>query len=174
MFAYFTVGSKLVAHLAGATGPGLSALAGEMARLQTGGVRARRVFHMSLLAEAYGKAGEPDRGLEVLADALKAVEAGAERFYESALHRLRGELLLAVDPGALDAEACFRRALAAARAIGARSLELRAATSLARWLSGRGAPAEAHTVLAPVLGAFTEGHDTRDLRTAGALLAEIG
>jgi predicted ATPase len=127
-----------------------------------------------LVAEAYGGAGQPDRGLDVLAGALKAVEAGAERHYESEVHRLRGELLLAVGRGAEDAEACFRRAVASAQAIGERSFELRAATSLARRLADRGAPVEARAALAPVLGAFTEGYDTRDLRAARALLAEIG
>ena len=64
--------------------------------------------------------------------------------------------------------------MASAQAIGERSFELRAATSLARRLADRGAPVEARAALAPVLGAFTEGHHTRDLRTARALLAEIG
>ncbi|HEV8641611.1 MAG TPA: BTAD domain-containing putative transcriptional regulator [Methylomirabilota bacterium] len=171
----FTVGSKLLTCLLSGAGPSLTEVLEELARLQTNrGVLAHRAFFASLVAEAYGSAGRPDRGLEVLADALKTVEAGAERYYESALHRLRGELLLAVGAGTEGAEACFRRAVAAAQAIGARSLELRAVTSLARWLVDRGAPAEARAALAPVLGAFTEGHDTRDLRAARTLLAEIG
>lgn len=174
IFTFFTVGSKLLTYLVAGAGPGLAELREELARLQTGGVLTRRVVLASLLAEAYGRAGQPDRGLDVLADALKAVEAGAERHAESALHRLRGELLLAVSPGAEDAEACFRRAVATAQAIGARSLELRAATSLARLLADRGTRAEARAALAPVLGAFTEGHATGDLRTATALLTEIG
>ena len=173
IFMHFTVGSKLLTYLVGGAGRGLAELSEEVARLQTGGVLYRRVFLTSLRAEAYGSAGQPDRGLEVLADALKTVEAGAERYYESALHRLRGELFLAVGAGTEDAEACFRRAVAAAQAIGARSLELRAVMSLARSLVDRGASAEARAALAPVLGAFTEGHDTRDLRAARTLLAEI-
>src|SRR5262245_473847 len=174
IFAFFTVGSRLLAHLAGSPGPELDDLSAELARLQRGGIRARRVVLAMLLAEAYGLAGRPDRGLDVVDEALKAVEAGAERYYESAHHRLRGELRMAVDPRAEDAEACFRRAVNAAQAIGARSLELRAATSLARRLAARGAMTEARGVLAPVLGAFTEGHHTRDLRTASVLLSEIG
>ena len=174
IFTFFTVVAKLLAYLVAGGRPGLAELGAELARLQTGGVLTRRVLLALLVAEAYGGAGQPDRGLDVLAEALKAVEAGAERQYESEVHRLRGELLLAVSPGAEDAEACFRRAVATAQAIGARSLELRAATSLARRLADRGASVEARAALAPVLGAFTEGHDTRDLRTARALLAEIG
>jgi hypothetical protein len=174
IFTFFTVGAKLLAYLVAGAGPGLAELGREVARLQTGGVLTRRALLALLLAEAFGGAGQPDQGLDVLADALKATDAGAERLYESALHRLRGELLLAVGAGAGDAEACFRRAVASAQAFGARSLELRAATSLARRLADRGAPVEARAALAPVLSAFTEGHDTRDLRTARALLAEIG
>lgn len=132
------------------------------------------MFLAALLAEAYGRAERADRALEVVREALKAVEARAERYYESALHRLRGELRLAVDPAAADAEACFRRAVATARAVGARSLELRAATSLARRLADRGARTEAREALAPVLASFSEGHDTHDLRTAAGLVSEIG
>ena len=174
IFTFFSVGAKLLAHLVAGARPGLDELGAELARLQTGGVLTRRVLLAMLVAEAYGGAGQPDRGLDVLAGALKAVEAGAERHYESEVHRLRGELLLAVGRGAEDAEACFRRAVASTQAIGGRSFELRAATSLARRLADRGAPVEARAALAPVLGAFTEGHHTRDLRTARALLAEIG
>ena len=54
-------------------------LGAELARLQTGGVLTRRVLLAMLVAEAYRGAGQPDRGLDVLAGALKAVEAGAER-----------------------------------------------------------------------------------------------
>ena len=174
IFTFFTVAAKLLAHLVDGACPGLTELGAELARLQTGGVLTRRVLLALLMAEAYGGAGQPERGLDVLADALKAVEAGAERHYESEVHRLRGELLLAVDRGAEGAEACFRRAVASAQAIGERSFELRAATSLARRLADRGASVEAYAALAPVLGAFTEGHDTRDLRTARALLDKIG
>lgn len=174
IFTFFTVAAKLLAHLVADVSSDLAELGAELARLQTGGVLTRRVLLALLVAEAYRGAGQPDRGLDVLAGALKAVEAGAERQHESEVYRLRGELLLAVDPGAEDAEACFRRAVAASQVIGARSRELRAATSLARRLADRGASVEARAVLAPVLGAFTEGHDTRDLRTASALLAEIG
>jgi DNA-binding SARP family transcriptional activator len=174
IFTFFTVGARLLAYLVAGAGPGLAELGAELARLQTGGVLTRRVFLALLVAEAYERAGEPNRGLGVLADTVKAIEAGAERLYEPSLHRLRGELLLAAGRGAEDAEACFRRAVASAQAIGARSLELRAATSLARRLADRSARVEARAALAPVLGAFTEGHDTRDLRTASALLAELG
>jgi DNA-binding SARP family transcriptional activator len=170
---YFTVGARLLAYLGGNTGTERDELEEELARLRSSGVFASRALLAWLLAEAYGSAGHPARGLEIVADGLKAVDAGAERCYESALYRLRGELFLAAGLGGEEADACFRHAISAAQAIGARSLELRGATSLARRLADRGARAEARAILAPVLGAFIEGHDTRDLRSASTLLAEI-
>jgi len=90
------------------------------------------------------------------------------------LYRLRGELLLqhaVAQPG--EAEACFQQALAIARRQQAKSLELRAATSLARLWQQQGKRREAHALLAPVYHWFTEGFDTADLKEAKALLAEL-
>ena len=55
----------------------------------------------------------------------------------------------------------------------ARSLELRAATSLARLWGEQRRRAEARNLLAPVYGWFTEGFDTADLKEAKALLYEL-
>jgi predicted ATPase len=90
------------------------------------------------------------------------------------LHRLQGELLLRRDEAAgADAEACFRRALAVARLQQARSLELRAAMSLARLYRQQDHPADGQLLLAETYGRFTEGFDTRDLREAKALLEQL-
>ena len=56
----------------------------------------------------------------------------------------------------------------------AKSLELRAAMSLARLWRQRGKRAEAYELLAPIYGWFTEGFDTADLQEANALLKELG
>jgi predicted ATPase len=61
-------------------------------------------------------------------------------------------------------------ALVTARALQARSLELRAATSLARLRAGQGRRTEVHDLLAPIYGWFSEGFDTPDLTEAGKLL----
>ena len=71
------------------------------------------------------------------------------------------------------AEACFQQALAIARHQQAKSLELRAAMSLSRLWQQQGKRAEAHALLAPIYGWFTEGFDTADLQEAKALLAEL-
>jgi predicted ATPase len=75
------------------------------------------------------------------------------------------------DPAA--AEQSFHRALAVARRQNAKTFELRAATSLARLWRSQGKVQQARELLAPVYGWFTEGFDTRDLKEAKALLAEL-
>ena len=72
-----------------------------------------------------------------------------------------------------EAEVCFRRALDIARAQQARSLELRAGTSLAHLWACQGKRGEARDLLAPIYGWFTEGFETSDLREARALLDEL-
>jgi predicted ATPase len=71
-----------------------------------------------------------------------------------------------------EAETCFRQALDVARRQEAKSLELRAAMSLARLLQQQGKRTEAHELLAPIYGWFTEGFDTADVQEAKALLEE--
>jgi predicted ATPase len=141
-------------------------------------VELRRPFHLALLADSLWAGGQIEEGLNVVAEALDVVEATGERVYEAELHRLRGELLLRKaaagsnsssaastaarppdhdPPERAEAEACFRRALDVTRRQGAKSLELRAALSLARLLSDRGQAAEGRRLLAETFGWFTEG-----------------
>ena len=75
---------------------------------------------------------------------------------------------------AQQAAACFHQALDVARSQQAKSLELRAATSLARLWRAQGKRQEAYDLLAPIYGWFTEGFDTADLQEAKALLDELG
>ena len=70
-------------------------------------------------------------------------------------------------------EAYFERALAVARAQQAKSWELRAAMSMARLWRDQGKRQEAHDLLAPIYGWFTEGFDTLDLKEAKALLDQL-
>jgi predicted ATPase len=138
------------------------------------GAESSRGHWCALLAEAHHAAGQIDEGLAALAGA--GTEETGERYYEAELHRLRGELLLARTPGDAivqdEAERSFHQALAVARAQNAKSLELRAATSLAR-MGGRPLRSdEARRTLAQVHGWFTEGFDTADLAGAATLLKE--
>lgn len=101
-------------------------------------------------------------------------EHDRQAFYGSEVERLEGEILLRGPAGAARAtEQRFRRALEVARRQGPRSLELRAATSLARLWQAQGQREAARRLLAPAYGAFTEGFETGDLRAAEALLQEL-
>jgi predicted ATPase len=104
------------------------------------------------------------------------VDKTGERFYEAELYRLKGELTLQqvnVQGSTFkteEAEQCFRKALDIARQQQAKSLELRATTSLARLWQQQSKQQEAHQLLSEIYGWFTEGFDTKDLQEAKALL----
>jgi predicted ATPase len=112
--------------------------------------------------------------LRLVRRGLTRVAKAGERLFEAELHRLEGEILVSLPTrDAAAALKCFRRAVATAREQDARSWELRAATSLARWWAECGKRQEAREILAPVYGWFTEGFDTADLKDAKALLDEL-
>ena len=128
----------------------------------------------TVLADVCDHLGHPEDSLQALAEARTLVEQHEERYWEAEIHRLRGVLLLR-QPGTPQAEAetWLQRTLDVARRQEAKSLELRAATSLARLWQQQGKQAEAHVLLAPVYGWFTEGFETADLQEAKALLAAL-
>jgi predicted ATPase len=129
-------------------------------------------WYLGVLAEAYGSTGQAETGLATLAEALAAVDK--TDFYEAELYRLKGKLLLSQTvPDASQAQACFQQAFDVARRQGAKSLELRAAMSLARLWQQQGKRAAAYELLAPLYGWFTEGFDTADLHEAKALLEAL-
>jgi len=103
---------------------------------------------------------------------LEIADATGEHKWDAELHRLTGTVLLAenrLDEG----QASLQQAICIAQAQQAKSLELRAALSLARLWGEQGRRVEAHDLLAPVYGWFTEGFDTQDLKEAKALLDEL-
>jgi predicted ATPase len=129
---------------------------------------------LSSLASAYAQLGHFDDAWRCVDEAMVAVEATNERWNEANVHRIAGEIaLMAPEPDAPKAEACFERALQIARGRQARSWELRAATSLARLWRDQNKRQQAHDFLAPVYGWFTEGFDTLDLKEAKSLLDEL-
>jgi len=132
-------------------------------------------YFLGLLVEAYGASGHPEAGLSLLAEKIAMMDTTEMRFYAAELFRLKGALLLQqAIPEASQAEACFHQALDMARQQEAKSWELRAATSLARLWQQQGMYREAHELLAPVYGWFSEGFDTADLIDARALLEALG
>ena len=132
-------------------------------------------YQLSLLAQAYNKTGKRDEGLKVVEDALTVLHDGAQGMWEAEVYQLKGELLMQANQMSKveEAEACFHKALDGARRQSAKSMELRAATSLARLWQQQDKIAEARDLLAPVYNWFTEGFDTQDLKDAKALLGEL-
>ncbi len=131
-------------------------------------------MHLSLLAEAYGKLGNPEAGLSLLGEAFTHIEKTDERFYEAELCRLQGELLLKTkgqpEP---QAEVCFQQAIEVARRQEAKLWELRATVSLARLWQRQGKSEQARQMLAQIYGWFTEGFDTADLQETKRLLDDL-
>ncbi len=74
---------------------GMSQIRQGLATRRAVGAEIFQSYHLALLAEAYGKAGQAEEGLATLADALTVMDKSGERFYEAELYRLKGELLLA-------------------------------------------------------------------------------
>lgn len=157
---------------------GLAQMQAGVAQHQAVGAVVMVPAFLGLIAGAYLKLGRPAEGLAAVTEALRVAQQSGRHYWEAELHRLRGVLTVEVERGqdraeAPDAESHFLQAIAVARRQQARSLELRAATSLARLWAGQGNVREAHGLLAGVYGWFTEGFDTADLLEAKALLEEL-
>jgi DNA-binding winged helix-turn-helix (wHTH) protein/tetratricopeptide (TPR) repeat protein len=162
----------------------------------TTGARLGRRHQHYLLAELHSRAGNVEDSERVAAegDALRAGGIDEEECYAADCLRIRGELILraydhpttrdrhraarrmhgdATGAAHSEAEACFQRAVDVARRQHAKSLELRAATSLARLWGRQGKEREARQMLAAVYGWFTEGFETAPLREASSLLDQL-
>jgi predicted ATPase len=126
------------------------------------------------LATAYAQLGQFDDAWRSIGEAISLVETTKETWLEAEVDRMAGEIALTSRKSdTAKAQAYFERALAVARKQRAKSLELRAAMSMARLWRDQGKREEASELLAPVYGWFTEGFDTLDLKEAKALLDEL-
>jgi len=152
-----------------------------LAGLQAAGVKVTRPRALALLAEAHGKVDQVEEGLKALAEARDLVQKTGERQWKAELYRLKGELTLqqskvqspkskVEESPESEADECFCKAIEIARKQQAKSLELRASTSLACLWQQQGKKAEAHKLLSEVYSWFTEGLDTKDLQEAKALI----
>jgi class 3 adenylate cyclase/predicted ATPase len=131
-------------------------------------------LHMLFLADAHARLGQFVEAWRCIGEALAASEASKENWCDADIHRLAGDIvLLSGEPDTAKAEVYFERALAVARRQQAKSLELRAATSMARLWRDQGKRDKARELLAPIYGWFREGFDTLDLKEAKALLAGL-
>jgi predicted ATPase len=224
-FAYELAGGNVLGGWAladqGQGEEGIAQMRQGLAAWRAAGVESPLPHFLALLAEAYGKVGQPEEGLAVLAEALAVAHKNGERVSEAELYRIKGELSLqspspkseveeSLESGVrssesevktslgqvqdkskasleqvttsqgksqasleTEAEACFMKAIDIARKQQAKSLELRATTSLARLWQRQGKQHEARNMLSEIYGWFTEGFDTKDLQEAKALLEEL-
>jgi predicted ATPase len=160
----------------GACADGIAMLRQGLSDWVATGAETHRTYFLGLLAEALAKGGQIEEGLEVLAEALAMMNGTGTVFHGAELHRLRGEFLLRQDGKQAaypEAEECFLQAFAVARKQQAKSLELRAAMSLARLYQKKNRHAGARPKLAECYNWFTEGFDTPDLQEAKALLGQL-
>ena len=171
---------------------GIAQLHRGLANFRATGAESYRPHFLALLAEAYCKIDQKDEALSALAEALAQAETTENRNYQAELYRLKGTLTLQTEvpddqaqvpeimqpisssQSEAEAEECFHCAIDIASRQAAKSLELRAVTSLARLWQQQGRIAEARNMLAETYGWFTEGFDTADLKDAKALLDELG
>ena len=124
------------------------------------------------LAEAEARAGDPDRAIAVLDEALATANRLGYRAFEAELNRTRGDILLKLDPANPGpAEDALLTAIAVAKRQATRSFELRAALSLAKLYCSMGRNADAHSVLGSALVGFAPTPDFPEVEEAVTFLA---
>jgi class 3 adenylate cyclase/predicted ATPase len=167
-------GMSLQGYLFSLTGEGVNAVQVLTSAITTWRSTGSTVFiplALLHLARAHGELGQIDEAWRCIGDATRAVEATSERWFEAGIYHAAGEIaLVSPERDAARAKVYFERALAIARKQQAKSLELRAATSMARLWRDEGKRDDARSLLAPVYGWFSEGFGTLALREAKALL----
>ena len=150
-----------------------------IAQMQTGlqlldmiGIRTSYAYYLSGLAEAHLARGAAAEGLAAVEQGLAMGQELLDCFYMAELHRLRGALRLLQGQPTM-AEACFRTALALAEDQRASWFALRAATSLAALLGGRGERSAARAVLREPCTWFRDSPPAARVLQARALFAEL-
>jgi tetratricopeptide (TPR) repeat protein len=133
----------------------------------------------TLLAENCLLSNRTNEGLSLISEALKLIDETEDRFFQSEVLRVKGELLKRHKHGfrkiaaSMEAESCFVQAIEIARRQKAKSFELRGTVSLARLWQQTGKKKEAKRKLETIYGWFTEGFDSLELTTAKELLDEL-
>jgi class 3 adenylate cyclase/predicted ATPase len=121
----------------------------------------------SWLAELHAKAGENGTALSIVEGTLSNIGDVTGRAWEAELHRQRAQIVFLLDPSKVrEAESHLEKAIEVARRQNAKSLELRAATSLAELWRTQERPNEARALLEPIYGWFHEGAETADVKRA--------
>lgn len=152
---------------------GISMMRKALADLEDAGQDYARTLYVTLLVDASVTSGMSKQALNALDKAFALVEKTDERWWEAELYRLSGQYLTIAFGNTDEAEKRYRNALRIAGKQGAKSLELRAATSLSRLLWEQNKRKEAQDLLYPVYNWFTEGFGTPDLNETKVLLDEM-
>jgi len=169
--AWGTMNEGSVLALTGRASDAIEMLICGIAALRATGATLCIPFGLLHLARAHAELGQFEEAWRRIGEAMTAVETAKEKWCEAEVHRIAGEIaLMSPERDASKAELYFNRALVVARKQQAKSWELRAAMSLARLWRDHGKRQQAHDLLAPVYGCFTEGFDTLDLKEAKTLL----
>jgi predicted ATPase len=96
-----------------------------------------------------------------------------ERYLEAELYRLKARALLMRGETDAEVESLLDQALQTARSQQARSLELRAATDLAKFWIRENVPRHLTCLVPSIYACFTEGFNTQDFKNAKTLFAEL-
>ena len=153
---------------------GLSTLLQGLSATRATGASLNDTFALALLAEIYLRHNRFDEGLDAIEEAQTLAATGGEQFWQAELLRLKGELLFRQsDQSVPEAEQCLCEALKVAHNQHATMLELRAATSLARFWKTLNKVDEATRILESVCSRFNEGLDNLDLSEAKTVLAQL-
>ena len=137
------------------------------------GIRKFEPYWRSLLAETLALAGDIVEALSEVDQALAYADESGIVYWAAHLLKLKGDYLQAQSAPDQEVERWYQQAIDTAQTQRARSLELRATTSLCRLWLRQGRFSDARQRLAAIYGWFTEGFDTRDLKEARALLEEL-
>ncbi|MGC2493764.1 ATP-binding protein [Candidatus Binatus sp.] len=179
LIAYRVIGSAAQGKIDQMTAGG-----GSPGGFSAAGYELAHTWARSEIAEAMGNLGLLDVASALLAEARDLMERNDERYVESEIHRIHGELKLKqaargsstsaiVTKTESEAEESFLKAIEIARDRGAKTLELRAATSLSRMLMKNRRHSEARRLLQPIHDWFTEGFDWPELVSAKAILVDL-
>jgi predicted ATPase len=153
---------------------GSSKLRETVANFMAGGHQIFAPLYAGLLAELDAGGPDPNEALTQIDAAIALAQQTGERWTDSMLHRIRGEILLKRDPAnTTPAEEAFQTAIAVAQQRKARSFQLQAALSLAKLHQSTARPAEAHAVLAHVLEGFSPTPEMPEIAEAQTLLATL-
>lgn len=158
----------------GETKWGLQMLEQALADFRPLNLRGWLPYGLLFVARARARAGDGPRALELVSEALALSEETKAAYFRPEMLRLQAEVALGL--GQIDcaeAMARYRSAIDLARTQSALSLQLRAASSLARLVAQDGDPEEAFRILQACYGKFTEGFDTIDVSAGREFLGEL-